>query len=85
MDRLALEPKSYFLATVHRAENTDDPDRLQAILAAFRQFDRPILLPLHPRTRKTLGHGLARGRRTGCELSTPFLTWTCWCWRRTRG
>ncbi len=58
MARLALEPKSYFLATVHRAENTDDPDRLRGILAAFRQFDRPIILPLHPRTRKTLGQDL---------------------------
>jgi|WetSurMetagenome_2_1015567.scaffolds.fasta_scaffold09745_1 UDP-GlcNAc3NAcA epimerase len=58
LDRLGLPPKSYYLATVHRAENTDDPQRLQGILTAFRQFDRPVVLPLHPRTRKTLGEGL---------------------------
>lgn len=57
--RLGLEPKSFYLATVHRAENTDDPERLAGILAAFQRIDRPIVLPLHPRTRKTLGAGLA--------------------------
>jgi UDP-GlcNAc3NAcA epimerase len=55
MRRLHLEPKSFYLATVHRAENTDDADRLAGILEAFRRLDRPVLLPLHPRTRKTLG------------------------------
>jgi len=58
--RLDLAPKSFYLATVHRAENTDDPARLAGILSAFGRMDRPILLPLHPRTRKTLGAGLAK-------------------------
>jgi UDP-N-acetylglucosamine 2-epimerase len=56
--RLGLEPKSYCLATVHRAENTDEPQRLASILDAFRQLDHPVVLPMHPRTRKTLGAGL---------------------------
>lgn len=55
--RLNLEPKGYYLATVHRAENTDDPRRLAGILEAFRRIEVPIVLPLHPRTRKTLGDG----------------------------
>jgi len=55
--RLSLEPKGYYLATVHRAENTDDPRRLAGILEAFRRIEAPIVLPLHPRTRKTLGDG----------------------------
>ncbi len=55
-----LRPKSFYLATIHRAENTDDPDRLTGILDAFGKVDREILLPLHPRTRKTLGEGLER-------------------------
>ena len=55
IDQFSLEPKAYYLATVHRAENTDDPVRLKGILDAFRQIRRPIILPLHPRTRKTLG------------------------------
>jgi len=58
--RLKAEPKSFYLATVHRAENTDDPLRLAGILSAFERIDRPIILPLHPRTRKTLGAGLEK-------------------------
>ncbi len=49
-----LQARGYLLATVHRAENTDDPARLAAILAAFRDLDRLILFPIHPRTRKAL-------------------------------
>ena len=45
-----LKTGSYHLATVHRAENTDDPARLSAIFSAFGRLDKPILLPLHPRT-----------------------------------
>ena len=60
MARLGLEAGGFYLATVHRAENTDDPARLAGILAAFERIDRPIVLPLHPRTRKTLGAGLER-------------------------
>ena len=60
LKRLGLAPKSFYLATVHRAENTDDPRRLSGILEAFGRMRRPIVLPLHPRTRKTLGEGLAR-------------------------
>jgi len=50
---LNLTPKSYVLATIHRAENTDDPRRLAAILQAFASLaeKHPVVLPLHPRTR----------------------------------
>ena len=41
---------SYWMATVHRAENTDDPGRLAGIFEAFGRIGAPILLPLHPRT-----------------------------------
>ena len=53
LDRLRLAPKSYALATVHRAENTDDPAALAAVLAYLREQARarPLVLPLHPRTR----------------------------------
>jgi len=51
---LGLASRSYFLATVHRAENTDDPARLRALLTTFAHLDCPVLLPLHPRTRGIL-------------------------------
>ena len=44
----------YFLATIHRAENTDHPERLRSILAAFAQIDKTIVWPIHPRTRNLL-------------------------------
>ena len=67
---LGLERREYYLATVHRAENTDDPRRLEGILAALSQLDRPIILPLHPRTRKTLGAGLA-GIKSNVRIIDP--------------
>jgi UDP-GlcNAc3NAcA epimerase len=54
LDKLGLAPGGYYLATVHRAENTDDRVRLTAILAALAQLNCPVLLPLHPRTEKRL-------------------------------
>lgn len=53
---LALERGKFFLSTVHRQENTDDPARLHSILGALREIaaDSPVVLPLHPRTRKIL-------------------------------
>ena len=51
---LNLTPKKYLLATVHRAENTDDPERLSKILSAFNQIPEPLIWPVHPRTRKKL-------------------------------
>jgi UDP-GlcNAc3NAcA epimerase len=56
MARLGLQSKGYVLATVHRAENTDHPERLLAIVEAFIATARqlPIVWPLHPRTRAVL-------------------------------
>lgn len=51
-------PESFILATLHRAENTDDPGRLRAIVRAFNQLHKevcPIVLPLHPRTKGVIG------------------------------
>jgi UDP-N-acetylglucosamine 2-epimerase len=57
MERLGLKPKSYALVTVHRAENTDQPERLRAIFEGLERVAKeglPVILPLHPRTRKQL-------------------------------
>lgn len=54
ISRHGLTEGHFALATCHRAENTDDPRRLEAILAGLAALaDRmPVILPLHPRTRK---------------------------------
>jgi UDP-N-acetylglucosamine 2-epimerase len=49
---LGVQPKQYYLATVHRAENTDDPARLQNILQALALAEEKVVLPMHPRTGK---------------------------------
>lgn len=56
LTRLDLRPGAYVLATVHRAENTDDPARLRGILAALDEVARntPVVLPAHPRTRAAM-------------------------------
>jgi UDP-N-acetylglucosamine 2-epimerase len=48
-------PGRYYLATIHRAENTDHPDILSAILNALGKAPWPVVLPIHPRTRKIIG------------------------------
>lgn len=57
LDRLGLSAGDYYLATVHRQENTDDARRLTNIflaLEALAENDRPVIVPLHPRTRKMM-------------------------------
>jgi len=51
-----LTPQAYILATIHRAENTDSEENLTSILTAFDEVakETPIVLPLHPRTRKAI-------------------------------
>lgn len=51
---LGLTPKGYVLATIHRPDNTDRPENLRSILAAFADLDEPIVLPVHPRTQQKL-------------------------------
>ncbi|MCI0439500.1 MAG: UDP-N-acetyl glucosamine 2-epimerase [Chloroflexi bacterium] len=65
VERLSLQPGGYFLATVHRAENTDDPDRLRQIFDALDELAAraPLAVPLHPRTRKALTQAGVASRR----------------------
>lgn len=59
---LGLTPGAFALATCHRAENTGDPQRLSSILSALAEIatQMPVVLPLHPFTRKRIGvYGLA--------------------------
>lgn len=56
LEQLQIHPKAYFLATVHRAENTEDTGRLQSIVNAFEKISaiHPVVWPVHPRTRQVL-------------------------------
>jgi len=53
--RINLEPKSYVLFTMHRAENTASRDNLLAIIKSFEKLRHlDIVFPIHPRTKKVL-------------------------------
>jgi len=56
LDKLKLRPKGYFLATIHRAENTDNKDRLKNIIDALNKIseEMPVIFPIHPRTKKKI-------------------------------
>lgn len=59
-----LETGAFLVATVHRAENTDDPDRLARVVAALRALPLPVILMAHPRLRlraAEFGIGLSGG------------------------
>lgn len=58
LDELDLKDKAFYLCTIHRNNNTDNPDRLNAIFSALNKISNAekttIVLPLHPRTSKAL-------------------------------
>lgn len=63
LSELGLEAGGYYLATIHRAENTDDPARLAEIAAALADLDRPVVLLAHPRVvAKAADHGVDLNR-----------------------
>jgi len=53
-DALALEDKKYCVLTLHRPSNVDNPENLSSILSELDGEGVPIILPIHPRTRKVL-------------------------------
>ncbi len=64
----------FALATIHRASNTDDRDRLKAIVTAFNTLELPVVLPVHPRLRKMLGEfGYAFGGNVRAIEPVGFL------------
>lgn len=73
--RLWLNDKGFVLATVHRAENTDHPDRLHVIVDAFIEVAHtlPVIWPLHPRTRGVLvREGLFERLNAAVRLVEPL-------------
>ena len=58
LDKYHLQRKRYHLATIHRAENTDNLRKLKIILDAFTDSGEKILFPVHPRTKKMIKRGV---------------------------
>ena len=58
LDKQGLSPQGYFLVSLHREENVDNPERLGLVLAALNKiaddYHLPVLISTHPRTRQRL-------------------------------
>ncbi|OGW47599.1 MAG: UDP-N-acetylglucosamine 2-epimerase [Nitrospirae bacterium RBG_13_41_22] len=65
---------NYYLVTLHRAENTDSPKRLKSILKVLNEIGKhtPVILPLHPRTRKMINGYHLLGETKRIKLIDPL-------------
>lgn len=54
LDEAGVRAGEYYVMTLHRAGNTDDIERLSTIVKTAGSLDRPVLFPVHPRTRKAM-------------------------------
>lgn len=52
IDNLGVKKNEYILTTIHRAENTNDINRLKNIIEALNESGKTVILPIHPRTQK---------------------------------
>lgn len=71
---LKLAERGFALATCHRAENTDDPERLGEIVAALAEVaeNMPVVFPLHPRTRKLVDDYGLKHHLDGVKVVEPL-------------
>jgi len=74
--RLALSPKGYFLVTMHRAENVDDPARLADLLGGLdrvaAEFGKPCVVSVHPRTADRIRRSGIKVDERRLRLMEPF-------------
>jgi UDP-N-acetylglucosamine 2-epimerase (non-hydrolysing) len=75
LTRLELRPKNYFLVSLHRQENVDNPKRLELALDSLRAvrdyWKLPVLVSTHPRTRVRLESN-SNGDLAGINFHEPF-------------
>lgn len=72
LERVGIEEGEYILSTVHRASNTDDPDRLESIVEGLSNGPLPVVLPVHPRTENQLReYGLWERATSELEVIDP--------------
>lgn len=55
IQKYSLRKGGYILATIHRAENTNNANKIRSILNGFSACNDEIILPIHPRTQKIIG------------------------------
>jgi len=76
IDRLSLQPRGYFLLSAHREENVDSTENLQDLLDTLQalviQYQMPIIVSTHPRTRKWLEKLGVNGLDSRIQFLKPF-------------
>ncbi|WP_181017813.1 non-hydrolyzing UDP-N-acetylglucosamine 2-epimerase [Ramlibacter lithotrophicus] len=76
LQRLGLEPKRFFVVSAHREENVDSPENLQDLLDALNalvnEYNIPVIVSTHPRTRKQLDQRGGRHLHKQIIFSKPF-------------
>ena len=75
LESLAIGSGEYFLVSLHREENVDNPERLRAAISALQalshEYESPVLVSTHPRTRNRL-EALSEGEKGGIVFHPPF-------------
>ena len=78
INTLGLKPKEYFLVTVHRQENVDNPVRFASILEGLdgvaAEFEMPVIYPIHPHSRKTMAEFSLQPRHLTLVEPMDFLS-----------
>lgn len=73
---LSLEPKKYFLVTMHREENVDVEERLRSLIESFealhREYDLPVIVSTHPRTRAVMSRFQVSHLNDAIQFHDPF-------------
>lgn len=76
LSRLGLQPEEYYVLTAHRAENVDAREPLIKLIKIMNALEKPVIYPLHPRTRKNLeSFGLLGSVGKHVKLVEPLGYW----------
>lgn len=66
LERLGINSQPYYLVTIHRPQNTDDPAILKALISTLEHLNELIIFPVHPRTRNLM-------KQFGLAVNHPHL------------
>lgn len=76
LDKYQLNKNEFYLATIHRPSNTDNSERLIAILKNLTKLDFPVVFPTHPRTQAKIQQlGLDSYLNNGRILAIPPVSY----------
>jgi len=76
LQELKLEKKNYFVLSIHREENVDNPENLEKIIylleRLYKEFKQPVIVSTHPRTRKKLEERKNKPVNDNIRFLKPF-------------